>query len=492
MPFSEKDLRDVVNSIRIFEKIGRTNSEENTKKKIIEPLLELLGWDTRSNEVELEYPIKIGRNPAYVDYALMLEDKPVVLVEAKALAAMLSYDDAEQIISYGRVEGVQWVVLTNGKSLKIFDTKQGKTEKECLVIEIDLTQLPKQAEDLEIISRDSILSGGIEDAVKRLEATKKAIRNLKQKQLQIAKDFEKILLKITGKEVKNRINSLANQLAEQAIQLFERQVETIAEKKYGNGIQLITRKELAMKTAGKVVICPSRIDGVEFLKKYNAWGFVRMREEEVPYFALYVGRPESSILYFGEIESITKPLESKEDLVKIQEKDIETFEPGKRVIHLKPGTLVKFEDPIPLKNRRFVPKGRLYTTLERLTEARCIEDLWNLKEITVNQHLDTIKNPKLRKMASELRNAILNFSSNIKERTTKSRVLFRTSVNFAEIYTQPRGFWLSVKIPKDEFDIPGLDARPQPNPKWTDIRVDEKTNLNLLIQAAKLAYKRAP
>jgi len=46
------------------------------------------------------------------------------------------------------------------------------------------------------------------------------------------------------------------------------------------------------------------ISGVEFLKKYNAWGFVTINKR-VPYFALYVGKPESSVLYFGEVESIT-------------------------------------------------------------------------------------------------------------------------------------------------------------------------------------------
>ena len=486
-----KELNKFVLTIDDFSKTNMISSEANTKKKIIEPILEILGWDTRSNEVMLEYPIKIGSTTKFVDYALMLENKPVVLVEAKPFDVKLSYDDSAQIISYGRIEDVQWVVLTNGRKLKIFDTKEGKTEKECLVTEIDLEKLPAKANDLNLVSRDSVLSGGIADAVKRLAATRKAMRNLKQRQGEIATEFKKILLKITGKEVKSRIENLANQLAGQAIQLFEKQVETVTERTYGKVVQLVTRKQLAMKSPGRVVVCPSRIDGVEFLKKYNAWGFVKMREEKVPYFSLYVGRPESSILYFGEIETVTKPLESKEDLVKIQEKDIETFEPGKRVIHLKPGTLVKFADPIPLKNKRFVPKSRLYTTLEKLTQAEHIEDLWGLAEITPTHHLEKIRNVKLKKMAVELRDSILKISDNIEERTTKSHVLFRTSVNFAGIYAQPRGFWLSVRITKAELNIPKLDARPQSNPKWTDIRVDEKTSLDLLVKAARLAYQQA-
>jgi len=370
-----EELDKIVLAINSFSKTNMVSSEANTKSKIIEPTLEILRWDTRRNEVMLEYPIKIGSTTKYVDYALMLEDKPVVLVEAKPFDVMLSYDDSAQIISYGRVEDVQWVALTNGRKLKIFDTKEGKTEKECLVTEIDLEKLPAQADDLNLISRESILTGDIEAAAKRLAATKNAIRNLKLKQQEIAEDFQKILLEITGKDAENRVANISKQLAEQSIQLFEKHVETATGPVPAGEIQLITRDKLAAKSPGEVVLCPSRVEGVEFLKKYNAWGFVTMGKKQIPYFALYVGRPESSVLYFGEIESITQPLKSKEDLVRIQMQDTDTFETGKRVIHLKPRTLMKFRDPIPLKNRRSAPRGLRYTTLEKLIKANNIADL---------------------------------------------------------------------------------------------------------------------
>ena len=366
---SVKGLNNIVMAIDDFSKTGLISSEANTKKRIIEPTLEILGWDTRSNEVILEYPIRIGSTTKYVDYALMLENKPVVLVEAKAYDVTLSHDDSAQIISYGRIEDVQWVVLTNGRNLKVFDTKEGKTEKECLVIEIDLKKLPMQANDLSLISRESILTGEIEAAAKRLAATRNAIRNLKQKQQEIAEEFKKILLKMTGTEVENRVENISKRLADQTVQLFEKQVETIPGQISDKEVRMITRNKLTMKSPGEVVLCPSRVEGVEFLKKYNAWGFVAMSRKHIPYFALYVGRPESSVLYFGEIESITQPLKSKEDLKRIQEEDTETFETGKRVIHLKQGTLVKFKDPIPVKDKRSAPRGLRYTTLERLIQA---------------------------------------------------------------------------------------------------------------------------
>ena len=367
-------MAKLVESIKSFSQSDYGSSEANTKKKIIEPLLEMLGWDLLSNEVQLEYPIRVGTSSAHVDYAISLEGKPVVLVEAKAFDAALSTDYASQIISYGRVEDIRWAVLTNGRMVRVFDTKAGRTEKDCLVAEIDLQNLPRNSIDLNLISRESILTGEIESAAKRLATTKKAVTSLTQRKDEIVQEFKRVLLKITGPEIEDRIESISKKLADLAVQSFEKESEPLPQQQPVKLILSVARNELATKPPGEVVLCPSKVEGVEFLKKYNAWGFVTMNKQ-VPYFALYVGSPESSVLYFGEVESITKPIASKEDIQRIEEKDIESFPTGKRAIHLKPGTLVKLADPVPLKNRRIAPRGIRYTTLEKLMNANYAEDL---------------------------------------------------------------------------------------------------------------------
>jgi len=368
-------IEKIVKGISRFSQSGRTNSEENTKKKIIEPLLEMLGWDFLSAEVQLEYPIRVGTRTVHVDYALILEDKPVVLVEAKPFDDPLSDSEAEQIISYGRFEEVKWAVLTNGRVLKIFNTEEGRTEKESLFVEINLENLPQQIGELYLLSRESVLTGEIENAAKRMAATMKSMRNLRQRQDELVEEFKKILIRITGTEDVSHVENVATQLLKRTIELFETHADrgpppTVAE------IPLISRKELQTLPPGELIICPSRTEGVEFLKKYNAWGFVNIGKSQKPkYFALYVGVPESSVLYFGEIESITQPLESKDELKRIQEEDTDTFVRGKRVIHLKSNTLVTFIDPIPIKTRRSGLRGIKYTTLEKLVNADNTDDL---------------------------------------------------------------------------------------------------------------------
>ena len=290
-----ENLQNLIQIIKNFTKTSLISSEANTKRKVIEPLLESLGWKFSGDEVQLEYPVKIGTSTNHVDYALILEGKTTAFVEAKPFTAILSEDYSNQIISYGKVDDVRWVALTNGRVVKIFDTNAGKTEKECIIGEIDLLELPKSIEELTLIHRDSILSGEIESAARRLSDTRKAIQNLRKIRNQLADEFEKNLLSITGEIVKQRVQNISTQLVDHAIHLFETQIEVKERALQGPWeTTSISRGELSSYPPGEVIICPSKPEGVEFLKKYNAWGFINMSSKKKPqYFALYVGSPES-------------------------------------------------------------------------------------------------------------------------------------------------------------------------------------------------------
>ena len=111
------------------------------------------------------------------------------------------------------------------------------------------------------------------------------------------------------------------------------------------------------------------------------------------------------------------------------------------------------------------------------------------RKATVEQHLSKMKNDKMRETATQLREEIRSISDDVEERTSLEYIAFRTTVNFALIYAQKRGFWLGVKIPRSEFELEGLDAREQ-YPGWTHVRVNEDTDLRLLVEAATEAYER--
>jgi predicted type IV restriction endonuclease len=99
----------------------RSFNEQNTKASLIVPLLHALGWDTNDpDEVNWEFKPKPKYNP--VDFALLLQRTPCLLLEAKALRDKLDDDKlVAQILAYAGVAGVQWVVLTNGDEYRIYN-----------------------------------------------------------------------------------------------------------------------------------------------------------------------------------------------------------------------------------------------------------------------------------------------------------------------------------------------------------------------------------
>ena len=90
-----------------------------------------------------------------------------------------------------------------------------------------------------------------------------------------------------------------------------------------------------------------------------------------------LGKPYSKILYFGEGERLTPPLATKADLDGIEEQDLErSFEPGKRVVWLKAGTLRKLSDPIVVEGSASAPDSSRHTAFGEFAVARTTADLW--------------------------------------------------------------------------------------------------------------------
>jgi hypothetical protein len=96
-------------------------SEADTKRVIIEPVLQLLGWDVLGvEEVKNEYRVKSSDNP--VDYGIFLGKKPAFFLEAKSLGTNI--DDRKcitQTVAYASNCGTEWAVISNGKDWAIYN-----------------------------------------------------------------------------------------------------------------------------------------------------------------------------------------------------------------------------------------------------------------------------------------------------------------------------------------------------------------------------------
>ncbi|MDA2934936.1 type I restriction endonuclease [Acidobacteria bacterium AH-259-D05] len=160
--------------------------EYPTRTILIDPLLQALGWDVRDPDiVELEYPTIDGKS---VDYALKINRKPVLLIEAKQLADPLEDVKAiTQVVGYAANDGIEWCVLTNGVRYRVYSTLERAAAPEKLLFEVSIDPRDSQglsaqqvADQLSRLSRESLARGILDDLGEEVFTTAKVRKALDQ------------------------------------------------------------------------------------------------------------------------------------------------------------------------------------------------------------------------------------------------------------------------------------------------------------------------
>lgn len=122
--------------------------ETRTRQVLIDPLLIALGWDVADpTQVELEFEAGQGR----ADYALMGDDGPVAMVEAKRLNESLE-NHIMQVLNYANLLGINYIVITNGDEWKMYSVfEQGPIEQR-MVMNLDIAEQPAHVNALKSLS----------------------------------------------------------------------------------------------------------------------------------------------------------------------------------------------------------------------------------------------------------------------------------------------------------------------------------------------------
>jgi predicted transport protein len=107
----------------------------------------------------------------------------------------------------------------------------------------------------------------------------------------------------------------------------------------------------------------------------------------------------------------------------------------------------------------------------------------------LSYHLKKIKDKNVLDRVNELREDILKIDESIKEHYSKDHIIFKTTIAFCSIYCQQRQFWVDIKLNRKEIKVDGLDIRPHKDEVWTHIRIQNETDLNLILDLAKKAYE---
>lgn len=134
-------------------------TEEATKTSIILPFFQLLGYDVfNPYEFVPEYTADAGiKKGEKVDYAIMINNDPTILVEAKSVNTDLTTKHISQLIRYFSVTKARFGILTNGIIYQFYSDLEEHNKMDTVpFLEIDLSHIRKEtAEELKGFQKDT-------------------------------------------------------------------------------------------------------------------------------------------------------------------------------------------------------------------------------------------------------------------------------------------------------------------------------------------------
>ncbi len=119
------DLADRIREVsrRINRSVGTVATEEATKTALVLPFIShVLGFNVFDpHQVVPEYTADVGRKKGEkADYAILVDDKPIMLFECKRYGVDLSKEHADQLYRYFSVTSARISVLTDGATYRFF------------------------------------------------------------------------------------------------------------------------------------------------------------------------------------------------------------------------------------------------------------------------------------------------------------------------------------------------------------------------------------
>jgi len=142
--------------------------ESATRLMINAFLTDVLGYE-ELEEIKTEYAIR----GTYADYVIQLGRKKHIVVEVKGIQIDLSDKHLRQAIGYAANEGIDWILLTNGRQFELYKVifeKPIKSKKVFVADLLDGDNLKKSLEFLDFISKRSIQCGKMDEYWMRFQA----------------------------------------------------------------------------------------------------------------------------------------------------------------------------------------------------------------------------------------------------------------------------------------------------------------------------------
>lgn len=186
-------------SENIPKKIEIIETEEATKNAFIMPFLIALGYDiTDPTEVIPEFVADIGKKKGEkVDYAIMKDGEPIILIECKSCNYNLDKAHKSQLYRYFTTTSARFGVLTNGINYRFYtDIEAPNKMDDKPFFEVDLTKITdSQIEELKKFTKATFDQEEILNTASDLKYTSQMKRVMSQELSDPSEDFIKFFAK---------------------------------------------------------------------------------------------------------------------------------------------------------------------------------------------------------------------------------------------------------------------------------------------------------
>lgn len=151
-------LTDLANKAEDWKDV--IQNEAQTRASLVDPFLQALGYDPANpREVVPEYTADIGiKKGEKVDYAILRDGEPKILIEVKHLAVELSDAEFSQLLRYfGTTSGKKIAILTNGVDYRFYaDLDSSNQMDPAPFLEFNLSRMtPKVLDSLSKFTRNA-------------------------------------------------------------------------------------------------------------------------------------------------------------------------------------------------------------------------------------------------------------------------------------------------------------------------------------------------
>lgn len=205
--------------------------EQRTINTLVHPLLDALGYDhSNPREVAAELVAGTGTSTSEkVDYAIMRDGKPIILLECKPLGNSLGSMEINQLIGYFNNTDAAIGVLTNGVVYKFFtDLDKPNIMDQSPFLEVDIRKADQSVVDkLKRFAKDSFDPEEIKTAAQKAAKDANVIRvakaNLERMYHYPDTEFSKMILRdVVDGRFTQKIAESHHELVKQAFHEFAR------------------------------------------------------------------------------------------------------------------------------------------------------------------------------------------------------------------------------------------------------------------------------